>query len=154
MASDLEATVRLDDQLCFALYAATNAVTRAYRPFLSQLNLTYPQYLVMMVLWQEGEVPSRRIAERLKLGPSAVTPMADQLERAGLIARRRDESDRRLILVSATEKGRSLEAAAVVGRDALRCRAGLSDEALQELRASLHDLAGRMAEEEPASAQA
>ena len=71
-------TVRLEDQLCFALYAATNAVTRAYRPDLMALGLTYPQYLMMMVLWQYGRATPSEIARRLGLGLNALPPVADQ----------------------------------------------------------------------------
>ena len=76
-------TVRLDDQLCFALYAALNFVTRSYRPLLRDIGLSYPQYLVLMVLWQQDARLVNRIAERLHLGGNAITPLLGRLERWG-----------------------------------------------------------------------
>ncbi len=138
-------TLRIDDQLCFALYAATNAVTRAYRPLLAALDLTYPQYLVMMVLWQDGAATVGRIADRLRLGSNAVTPLVDQLEASGLIARRRDETDRRLVFVTPTEAGRRLERSAALAQESVVGRTGLSDADLAVLREDLHRLVNRLA---------
>ena len=131
---------RLDDQLCFALYAATHAVTRAYRPLLASLELTYPQYLVMLVLWQHGASPVRDVAAQLKIGSNAVTPLLDQLERAGFVARARGASDRRLVNVMLTPAGVQLQEAAAEVQRTVVCRTGLTDEALASLRAELHDL--------------
>lgn len=101
--------LRLDEQLCFALYAATNAVTRAYRPRLARLGLTYPQYLVMLTLWQDGRQQINRIADRLSLASNAITPLIDRLEAAGFVARVRDAQDRRAICIALTETGTRLE---------------------------------------------
>ena len=98
----------LDDQLCFALYAATNAVVRAYRPLLGEFGLTYPQYLVMLALWQDGTAPVHALAERLHLGSNAVTPLVDKLEAAGFVTRARG-TDRRVVFVALTEAGIGLE---------------------------------------------
>lgn len=136
--------LRLDDQLCFALYAATNAVTRTYRPLLGALGLTYPQYLVMLVLWQDGAKSIRGIAARLQLGPSAITPLVDQLEAAELVTRVRGGSDRRIVVVELTEVGRHLEDAAAIAQDAVVCGTGLTDEALAALRHTLVDLVDRI----------
>jgi DNA-binding MarR family transcriptional regulator len=103
--------LRLDDQLCFALYAATHAITRRYRPLLERIGLTYPQYLVMLTLWQDGPATVGRIADRLQLDSHAVTPLVARLEGAGLVRRRRG-SDRRRVVVEATERGRDLHAPA------------------------------------------
>lgn len=138
-------TLRLGEQLCFALYAATNAVTRAYRPLLAELDLTYPQYLVMMALWQEGSAPVGRIARSLQLGASAVIPLLDQLEAAALVARRRDARDRRVVHVELTQAGRVLEASAALAQQAVVCRTGLSEGELARLREDLHGLVNRMA---------
>lgn len=89
--------LRLDDQLCFALYAATNAITRSYRPLLGEIGLTYPQYLVMLTLWQDGSAPVGRIAHRLELDSHAVSPLVDRLEAAGLVVRR-PGADRRQVV--------------------------------------------------------
>nr|WP_304363830.1 MarR family transcriptional regulator [Jiella sp. LLJ827] len=143
--------LRLDDQLCFALYAATNAVTRAYRPLLQNLNLTYPQYLVMLTLWQDGTSSSRDISERLKLAPNALTPLLDRLEKAGFIARKRDQSDRRIVHISLTEAGKALESTVADAQYSVACQTRLTDEGLAELREELFALVERMSDKEPVS---
>lgn len=135
----------LDDQLCFALYAATNAVTRTYRPLLAALGLTYPQYLVLLVLWQDGALPVREIAARLRLSPSAITPLIDQLEVSGLVSRAHSGTDRRLVIVVLREAGRALHQAAAAAQEAVVCRTGLSEDALQALRGELTALVDRIA---------
>jgi len=136
--------LRLDDQLCFALYAANNAVTRAYRPLLERIGLTYPQYLVMLVLWQDGAHAISEIAGRLALSSHAVSPLIDRLAAAGLVVRRRGTDDRRVIHVELTVAGTALEAEAAAVQHAVACRTLLGPEALDELRDELHDLVRRM----------
>ncbi len=136
--------LRLDDQLCFALYAATNAVTRAYRPRLEQIGLTYPQYLVLLVLWQDGDSTLGAIARRLGLGANAVTPLVDRLDHAGLLTRARDDEDRRLVHVALTAKGRALEADTALTQHAVECETQLEPEALAALREELMALVRRM----------
>ncbi len=118
-------TVRLEDQLCFALYAATNAVTRAYRPDLMALGLTYPQYLMMMVLWQYGRATPSEIARRLGLGLNAVTPVADQLVASGFASRSRSTEDRRKVVIELTPKGAEVERHAARVQQGVVCRTGL-----------------------------
>ncbi|WP_342153269.1 MarR family transcriptional regulator [Methylorubrum sp. SB2] len=136
--------LKLDDQLCFALYAATNAVVRAYRPLLGELGLTYPQYLVMLALWQDGGMAVHDLASRLQQAPSAITPLVDRLEAAGFVARAR-ASDRRVVLVSLTEIGRQLEDKVATAQQAVVCRTGLGDRDLADLRQELEDLTDRIA---------
>ena len=136
--------LRLDDQLCFALYAATNTVTRAYRSLLEPLGLTYTQYLVMMSLWQHGSQKMSAIAERLRLDSHAITPLIDRLEEAELVCRRRDDSDRRVIQIELTTTGSALEAAASVVQRSVVCRTELEPHALAELREALKALVQRM----------
>ncbi|MCE7030747.1 MarR family winged helix-turn-helix transcriptional regulator [Jiella avicenniae] len=140
-----EKTLRLDDQLCFALYAATNAVTRAYRPLLAQLELTYPQYLVMLVLWQEGNSTSRAIAKRLQLSANAISPLLDRLEESGLITRQRDRTDRRVVHITLTPRGSALESDVYDVQQVVECQTGLAPDDLNQLRAELAMLAERMA---------
>lgn len=137
-------TLRLDDQLCFALYAATNAVTRAYRPLLADLDLTYPQYLVMLVLWQDGSSTSRAIADRLHLSANAISPLLERLEQGELIARRRDKADRRVVHIDLTERGHALQSLAFDAQQAVECRTGLAIDELERLRDQLVALATRM----------
>jgi len=100
---------RLEDQLCFALYAATNAMTRTYRPLLTELDITYPQYLVLLVLWERDGIRLGEIAEELYLATHAVSPIIDRLEEAGLVQRTRDPADGRAVAVELTVRGRELE---------------------------------------------
>ena len=147
------ANLQLDQQLCFALYAATNAITRAYRPLLEQIGLTYAQYLVMLVLWQDGERAVNEIAAQLALPPHAVSPIVDRLAVAGLVARRREAPDRRIVHVSLTQAGGDLAQTASQAQDAVVCRTQLSPMRLDALREQLHDLVRQM-NPEPDSANA
>ncbi len=135
---------RLDDQLCFALYAATNAITRAYRPMLTTMGITYPQYLLLLVLWETGARRLGQIAEDLRLASHAVSPIVDRLETAGLVRRMTDPDDGRVVIVELTEAGTSLEAAAAEAQDALRCRIELAEDEIVQLRDQLIALAGRV----------
>lgn len=136
--------LRLDDQLCFALYAATNAVTRAYRPLLARIGLTYPQYIAMLVLWQDGACPTGHIANRLQLPAHAVSPLIERLEAAGLVRRERDRRDRRVIRVALTREGAALEAAAFLAQQAVVCATELDPDSLCALRDELIELAERL----------
>jgi DNA-binding MarR family transcriptional regulator len=98
----------LDDLLCFALYAASRAVTTRYRPLLEELGLTYPQYLVMVVLWERDSVPIKDIGAALELDYGTLTPLIKRLESAGLVHRERLPEDERTVQVSLTDAGRAL----------------------------------------------
>lgn len=102
----------LEAQLCFALYAATLAVGKAYAPLLAELGLTYPQYLVMLALWQEDGSTVRALGERLHLASGTLTPMLKRMEGAGLIRRTRDARDERQVRIGLTPAGRDLRARA------------------------------------------
>ncbi|WP_348625538.1 MarR family transcriptional regulator [Methylobacterium sp. 10] len=135
----------MDDQICFALYAATNAVVRAYRPLLGELGLTYPQYLVMLALWQDGTSSVHVLAERLHLGSNAVTPLVDKLETAGFVTRARG-TDRRVVFVALTEAGRRLENDVSDAQQVVACRLGLDGSDLVDLRRELKNLASRLSD--------
>ena len=98
----------LDEQICFAVYSAAHAFNRAYRPFLAELGLTYPQYLVMLVLWEQDGQSVKAIGERLMLDSGTLTPLLKRLEGNGLILRKRGREDERQVLVDLTEAGRAL----------------------------------------------
>ncbi|MFZ4719716.1 MAG: MarR family winged helix-turn-helix transcriptional regulator [Ilumatobacteraceae bacterium] len=138
---------RLDDQLCFALYAATNAVTRVYRPLLKDIGLTYSQYLVLLILWEHGSRQVGEIAEQLHLATHAVSPMVDRLEEAGLVQRRKDDTDGRVVHVALTPAGHALEASAADVQEAVRCSTMLDPDEVNQLRADLHALLARMGED-------
>lgn len=141
--------LRLDDQLCFALYAATHAITRSYRPLLGEIGLTYPQYLVMLTLWQDGASPIGHIARRLELDSHAVTPLVRRLEADGHVARQRGV-DRRHVVIDVTPQGAELEEAAAQAQHEVVCSTGLSDLDLAALRRQLRDLADELAPAQPA----
>jgi MarR family transcriptional regulator, organic hydroperoxide resistance regulator len=100
---------RLDDQLCFALYSASRAVTMAYRPLLDELNLTYPQYLVLMVLWEEEPCTVGHLGARLHLDSGTLSPLLKRLEALGFVRRERSADDERRVQITLTPEGRSLE---------------------------------------------
>ncbi len=134
---------RLDDQLCFALYSATNAITRVYRPLLKQLGITYPQYLVLLLLWEHQSKTVGELAESLRLASHAVSPIVDRLEEVGLVRRARDDTDGRIVLVELTPGGAELEAAAAEVQEQVRGRSLLEDDEVVRLRTELIDLAER-----------
>jgi DNA-binding MarR family transcriptional regulator len=102
----------LDMQLCFALYSASLAMTKLYKPLLAPLGLTYPQYLVMLVLWEEDGQPVSAIGERLTLDSGTLTPLLKRLEAAGLVHRLRDAADERRVLIQLTPAGRAMKSQA------------------------------------------
>ena len=99
----------LQNQLCFPLYAASRLVIRAYQPFLDELGITYPQYLVMMVLWESDEITVNEIVEKLMLQTNTVTPMLQRMEKIGLIERRKAEKDKREVIIALTSKGKTMQ---------------------------------------------
>jgi DNA-binding MarR family transcriptional regulator len=105
-------SVALDDQLCFALYAASRAVTARYRPMLDQLGVTYPQYLVLMLLWEEDGQTVGQLGARLALDSGTLSPLLKRLTAAGLVTRHRRADDERSVSIRLTEAGRVLEAPA------------------------------------------
>ena len=123
----------LDRQLGYALYSAFMAVSRTYKPWLDTLGLTYPQYLVMNVLWEDNDQTITGIAGRLDLEPSTLTPLMKRLEQQGNVVRQRNPSDERQVRVSLTEQGRALRAQTRTLADALYDKAGMSVEQLADL---------------------
>src|SRR5215470_9247070 len=101
--------LRLDNQICFAIYSAAHAFNRVYKPLLDRLGLTYPQYLVMLVLWERDGVPLKDIGERLFLDSGTLTPLLKRLEQAGLVRRTRSTEDERQVLIALTTQGQALK---------------------------------------------
>ncbi|MEU4033193.1 MarR family winged helix-turn-helix transcriptional regulator [Streptomyces collinus] len=133
----------LDDQLCFALYAAQRAVTAAYRPLLDDLGLTYPQYLVLLVLWEHGETSVKELAGALRLDYGTVSPLLKRLEGAGLVRRERAADDERSVLVACTGRGEQLRERAARVPGALLAAAGLGGREVELLRTELWKLTER-----------
>ena len=101
--------LQLDNQICFRLYTASRLITQAYTPMLTELGITYPQYLVLMVLWEKDSQPVNDIAHRLMLETNTVTPLLQRMEKQGLIIRKKGELDKRQQIVSLTKKGCEME---------------------------------------------
>ena len=136
--------LRLDGQLCFAVYAAAHAFNATYKPLLEPLGLTYPQYLVMLVLWQEDGVTVSAIGGRLGLDSGTLTPLLKRLEAAGLVSRLRDAADERQVRITLTATGRTLKQKAKGIPKALFCASGLSLADILALREKLESLAANL----------
>lgn len=124
----------LDSQVCFSLYSAANAMVRAYRPFLDELSLTYPQYLVMLVLWETDGISVKTLGEKLHLDSGTLTPLLKRLELKGLVRRERNKTDERVRVLSLTKQGVALKAAAGLIPDKMRCKLGVEAGQLQALK--------------------
>lgn len=133
--------LRLDRQLCFALYGAANRVTRLYRPLLDALGLTYPQYLAMLVLWEASPQTVGALGEALDLESSTLTPLLKRLEAQGLVARSRDPEDERRVIVALTPAGAALRDKARTVPEQLFCKLNMPLDELGELRERLKGLA-------------
>ncbi|MEU0073679.1 MarR family transcriptional regulator [Streptomyces sp. NPDC006332] len=138
-----EGSPLLHDQLCFALYAAQRAVTSAYRPLLDELGLTYPQYLVLLVLWERGEITVKELAGALRLDYGTVSPLLKRLQSAGLVRRERAANDKRSVLVACTGRAEELRERAARVPGALLAATELDSGAVAGLRAELWALAER-----------
>jgi len=136
--------VLLDDRLCLALYAASRAMTARYRPILSRLSLTYPQYLVMVFLWELGPATLGDIGERLHLESSTLSPMLKRLEALDLVTRKRNPEDERSVTVDLTAKGRALKSRAVEIPAEISKAVGLSDSEQGQLVIELRALANEL----------
>ena len=140
-----ESWLRLDHQLCFALYASSLAMTKLYKPLLDPLGLTYPQYLVMLVLWETDGLAVSRIGERLQLDSGTLTPLLKRLEASGLVQRLRDSADERRVLLQLTREGRALKRRALAVPATVACASGCPLDELQSLTARLKTLRDQLA---------
>lgn len=131
----------LDDKLCFALYSSSLAMLQTYKEAMATVGLTYPQYLVMLVLWEGDGVPIKRVAERLGLDSGSVTPLVKRLEEAGFLVRHRDPSDERNLSIELTREGRALQEKAERASNQFVTACNLSFAQGAELRDALTTLA-------------
>lgn len=134
--------LHLENQLCFSLYRLSRLVTQQYTPLLKPLDITYPQYLVLLVLWQNAEqgmtaMSVSQLTTALQLDTGTVTPLLKRMESKGILSRQRDASDERIVLVSLSEKGRGLREQAKSIPQQLLCKADLQVEQLGEIKAQL-----------------
>lgn len=141
----------LEDQLCFSLYATSMAINRLYKPLLDRLGITYPQYLVLSVLWEEDGRSISAIGARLDLEPSTITPLVKRLEAAGLVTRTRRVDDERGVLVALTARGRGLRADSRCLGEALFAQAGMAPEAMIALNREVRRLHHALTSRGPAS---
>ncbi len=142
--------LKLENQLCFPLYACAKEVTRRYKPFLDRLDLTYTQYITMMVLWEEKQINVKEIGNRLYLDSGTLTPLLKKLEAKGYIKRQRSETDERNLVVTITEEGEALkEEARKVPEEMGRCLK-LSDEDVKTAYTILYKMLDELKKENEA----
>ncbi len=139
MAVNLSA-LQLDKQLCFPLYTASRLVTQCYHPILKELDLTYPQYLVLLVLWESDKVNVSLISKRLYLQSNTLTPLLKRMEEMGLLTRERSAEDERNVIIRLTEKGRNLQIQASTVPAYLSSQTPLSQEEFQTLHQLLYKI--------------
>ena len=132
--------LQLDNQLCFAIHAASRAMTAAYQPLLQALDVTYPQYLVLLTLWQEDGARVSRIGERLYLDSATLTPLLKRLEKRGLVERRRSAPDERVVEIFLTASGKRLKRKALAVANGLFCKMQLPISDVVRLREELKGL--------------
>jgi DNA-binding MarR family transcriptional regulator len=144
-AANSAAWLQLDQQLCFALYSASLAMTKLYKPLLEPLGLTYPQYLAMLVLWERDGIVVSELGQRLMLDSGTLTPLLKRLEAAGLVQRLRDSADERRVLLRLTAAGRALKAHAAQVPGQVACASGCQLDELTALTARLKALRDQIA---------
>lgn len=139
-ATSAEDFLRLDQQICFSLNAASRAFNGVYRVVLKDLGLTYPQYLVMLVLWEHGQLPVKKVGEHLRLDSGTLSPLLKRLEAAGLVRRERSARDERSVEVRATEEGVALRERALQVPRRIVAATSFDVEEIRALRARLDEL--------------
>ena len=144
--------LKLDHQLCFALYSASLAMTKLYKPLLDPLKLTYPQYLVMLVLWEGDGITVSQLGERVALDSGTLTPLLKRLEASSLLRRLRDSADERRVLLQLTPAGRALRAKALAVPEHVACASGCALDELAALTARLKALRDQITESTPRAA--
>ena len=136
--------MELSDQLCFALYSATRSLQRLYRPLLADHSLTYPQYLVMLVLWAEGPLGVSEIGGRLGLDSASTTPLLQRMEQTGVVRRTRSTVDERQVIVELTAAGRQLQDEVQETTTAVTCAAVEASADAEQLREALAELVANL----------
>ncbi len=132
--------LKLDNQICFSLYAVSREIIKLYKPILDEFNLTYTQYIVMLVLWEERKATVKHLGNRLHLDSGTLTPLLKKLEGMELITRYRDENDDRVVIAELTEKGSSLQEKAKDIPSKMMCIINISKEKAIDLKKNLDEL--------------
>lgn len=141
-------SLRLDNQLCFPLYACSKEIVRLYKPFLDEIDLTYTQYIVMMVMWETGEINVKSLGERLYLDSGTLTPLLKKLETKGYITRHRSAEDERNVIIRLTEDGEALKKKAVCIPEKMQGCVHLTRDEAFELYRLLHKVLSTIGEGE------
>ena len=134
--------LKLENQICFPLYACAREVVKKYRPFLDQINLTYTQYIAMMVFWEKGKCTAKELGEKLYLDSGTLTPVLKSLEKKGFIKRIRSAADERLLMVEITAEGEKLKERAVEIPAKVASCVNLNPEEVAELHKMLYKILG------------
>jgi len=137
---DDDSLLKLDNQLCFAVYACARELTKLYHPLLKDLGLTYTQYIALLVLWEERRSTVKELGRRLYLDSGTLTPLLKKLENMGLLTRTRDPRDERSVIVELTEEGLGLKEKALTVPERLFCKIGVSPEEAIALRSGIGGL--------------
>lgn len=135
--------IKLENQICFPLYACAKEIVRRYKPFLDELDLTYTQYITMMVLWEEKEMNVKELGKRLYLDSGTLTPVLKRLEQKGLVIRKRNSKDERVLMINITKEGEALKEQAVEIPYKMAGCVKLDREDAKELYRILHKLLGQ-----------
>lgn len=138
--SDKYDVLKIDNQLCFPLYACAKEIVRKYKPFLDEIDLTYTQYIAMLVLWEEKEINVKALGKRLYLDSGTLTPVLKRLEQKGLISRQRDSRDERNLIVRLSEQGETLKEKAVEIPHKMSGCVTLSEDDAAQLYRILHEM--------------
>jgi MarR family transcriptional regulator, organic hydroperoxide resistance regulator len=141
--------LKLDNQLCFALYSATHAITRIYRNELESTGITYTQYLVMLALWENNQLTVKSVADKLDLDSASLTPILKRLEVAGFLTRRRNKADERVVEISLTAKGNDLQDEVAKIQKRVACQTGLPPDEFNQLKLALNKLVESLHTNEP-----
>jgi DNA-binding MarR family transcriptional regulator len=134
--------LKLENQLCFPLYAASREIIKLYKPFLDKFNLTYTQYITMLVMWEDEKITVKQLGEKLHLDSGTLSPLLKKLEAMGLVTKYRDKQDDRVVIIELTEKGSALREniAEVTEPDLDHCKFGMEPEKLIQLKQLLDSL--------------
>jgi len=132
--------IKLDNQICFSLYAASREIIKLYKPILDKFNLTYTQYIAMLVLWEDEKSTVKEIGKRLHLDSGTLTPLLKKIESMGLLTRHRDVNDDRVVIVELTEKGRALKDDITEVPHEIMCKVNMSLENAIALKKHLDEL--------------
>lgn len=143
MADQYDA-LKLENQLCFPLYVCAKEIVKAYKPFLDVLDLTYTQYITMMVMWEHKELRVKEVGEHLFLDSSTLTPLLKRLEEKGYVTRKRSEADERDLIVTITESGKALKEKAVTVPQQLGACVALEPQKAQDLYTLLYEVIGKL----------